>query len=84
MPSPRFLKREGICYLCRATKAASRPTSRAMRRPAKLIVEAIQAAGYKPGKDIAIALDPAASSFFDERHLRSCSSRARAARPPMR
>jgi enolase len=31
----------------------------------ELIVEAIQAAGYEPGKDIAIALDPAASSFFD-------------------
>jgi enolase len=30
-----------------------------------LIVEAIEAAGYKPGKDVAIALDPAASSFFD-------------------
>ena len=28
-----------------------------------LIVRAIEAAGYKPGKDIAIALDPAASSF---------------------
>ena len=31
----------------------------------ELIVNAIEAAGYKPGKDIAIALDPAASSFFD-------------------
>jgi len=30
----------------------------------ELIVEAIEAAGYKPGKDIAIAIDPAASSFF--------------------
>ena len=30
----------------------------------ELIVNAIEAAGYKPGKDIAIALDPAASSFF--------------------
>jgi enolase len=30
----------------------------------ELIVKAIEAAGYKPGKDIAIALDPAASSFF--------------------
>jgi enolase len=30
----------------------------------ELIVGAIQAAGYKSGKDIAIALDPAASSFF--------------------
>jgi enolase len=31
-----------------------------------VIVEAIQAAGYKPGKDIAIALDPAASEFYDD------------------
>ena len=30
----------------------------------ELIVKAIEAAGYKPGKDIAIALDPAASSSF--------------------
>ncbi|WP_395396327.1 phosphopyruvate hydratase (plasmid) [Novosphingobium sp. BL-8A] len=29
----------------------------------ELIVEAIEAAGYRPGEDIAIALDPAASSF---------------------
>jgi enolase len=29
-----------------------------------LIVEAIEAAGYTPGDDIAIALDPASSSFF--------------------
>jgi enolase 1/2/3 len=32
----------------------------------ELIVKAIEAAGYKPGKDIAIALDPAASSFYSE------------------
>jgi enolase len=30
------------------------------------IVEAIRAAGYKPGADIAIALDPAASEFYDD------------------
>ena len=29
-----------------------------------LIVEAIEKAGYKPGKDVFIALDPAASTFF--------------------
>jgi enolase len=29
----------------------------------ELIVEAIEAAGYRPGREIAIALDPAASSF---------------------
>lgn len=31
----------------------------------EVIVAAIQAAGLKPGKDVAIALDPAASSFFE-------------------
>lgn len=30
-----------------------------------LIVEAIEKAGYQPGKQISIALDPAASEFFD-------------------
>jgi len=30
----------------------------------ELIVAAIERAGYRPGEDIAIALDPAASSFF--------------------
>ncbi len=30
----------------------------------EVILEAITAAGYKPGKDVAIALDPAASEFF--------------------
>ncbi|MBE0533348.1 MAG: phosphopyruvate hydratase [Rhodospirillales bacterium] len=32
----------------------------------ELIVAAIEAAGYRPGKDVAIALDPAASSFFED------------------
>ncbi len=32
----------------------------------KVIVEAIEKAGYKPGKDIYIALDAAASSFYNE------------------
>jgi enolase len=31
----------------------------------EVIVEAIQAAGFRPGKDVAIALDPAASTFFE-------------------
>jgi enolase len=30
----------------------------------EVIIEAIKAAGYVPGKDVAIALDPAASSFY--------------------
>ena len=31
-----------------------------------LIVAAIEQAGYKPGKDVVIALDPASSEFFDK------------------
>ena len=31
----------------------------------EVILEAVQAAGYRPGKDIFLALDPAASSFFE-------------------
>jgi enolase len=30
------------------------------------IIEAIAAAGFKPGKDIAIAIDPAASEFYED------------------
>jgi enolase len=32
----------------------------------QVIVEAIEAAGFTAGRDIAVALDPAASSFFEE------------------
>ncbi len=39
----------------------------------ELIVQAIAAAGYRPGEDVAIALDPASSGFFEEGvyHLRT-------------
>jgi enolase len=32
----------------------------------ELILQAIELAGYKPGEDIALALDPAASEFYDK------------------
>ena len=32
----------------------------------KLIVDAIERAGYQPGNDVAIALDPASSEFYEE------------------
>jgi len=32
----------------------------------KLIVEAIEKAGYKPGEDICLAMDPAASEFYED------------------
>ena len=39
----------------------------------ELILRAVERAGYSPGKDVVIALDPAASSFYDEGlyHLRT-------------
>jgi enolase len=40
------------------------PNLKSNEEACEVIVQAIEAAGYKPGKDIAIALDPAASSFF--------------------
>jgi enolase len=40
------------------------PSLKSNEEACDLIVAAIEAAGYAPGKDVAIALDPAASSFF--------------------
>lgn len=34
----------------------------------ELILKAVEKAGYKPGLEIAIALDPASSSFFEDGH----------------
>jgi enolase len=42
------------------------PNLKSNEEACELIVEAIKAAGFKPGKDVAIALDPAASSFYNE------------------
>ena len=41
------------------------PNLRNNTEPLEVIVKAITKAGYRPGKDIFIALDPAASEFFD-------------------
>lgn len=40
------------------------PNLKSNEEACEVIVEAIKAAGYNPGRDIAIALDPAASSFW--------------------
>ena len=45
-------------------KAAS-PNLRSNEEAIQSVLEAIQAAGYKPGEQVAIALDPAASEFYD-------------------
>ncbi|MCC7356511.1 MAG: phosphopyruvate hydratase [Candidatus Doudnabacteria bacterium] len=40
------------------------PTLRSNEEPLQLIVQSIEAAGYKPGEDIVIAIDAAASEFY--------------------
>ena len=42
------------------------PSLKANGEAIDLILEAIRQAGYEPGQDVAIALDPAASEFFDK------------------
>lgn len=42
------------------------PPLKANKEAVEVILEAIEKAGFKAGTDVAIALDPAASEFFDE------------------
>jgi enolase len=42
------------------------PSLKANEEALEVLMEAIQQAGYKPGEQIAIALDPAASEFYDK------------------
>ncbi len=43
------------------------PNLKSNEEACELIVEAITKAGYKPGEEIYIALDPAASEFYDDK-----------------
>lgn len=42
------------------------PAVSSNRQPLELIVQAIEKAGYKPGDDIAICMDPASSEFYKD------------------
>jgi enolase len=42
------------------------PNLKSNEEAVEVIIEAIQKAGYKPGEQISIALDPAASEFYDQ------------------
>jgi enolase len=42
------------------------PSCKSNEEAIQIVVEAIVSAGYKPGEQVAIALDPAASEFFDK------------------
>jgi len=43
------------------------PNLRSNEEPLELIMAAIEKAGFKPGSDMMIALDPAASEFYDKK-----------------
>ena len=42
------------------------PNLKSNEEAIEVILEAIEKAGYKPGEDVAVVLDPAASEFYDE------------------
>src|SRR5215469_3656771 len=42
------------------------PNLRSNEEPIELLLEAIASAGYRPGADVALALDPASSEFFED------------------
>lgn len=42
------------------------PSMKSNEEPLEAIMEAIKKAGFKPGKDIMIAMDPASSEFYDK------------------
>jgi len=52
------------------------PAVRSNEEALDSILQAVDQAGYKPGRDVALALDAAASEFFDKKvyHLRAGSS----------
>jgi enolase len=51
------------------------PALKSNEEACEMIVTAISLAGFRPGTDIAIALDPAASSFFEDGQYRLTRSR---------
>ncbi|NLB59810.1 MAG: phosphopyruvate hydratase [Lentisphaerae bacterium] len=62
------------------------PNLRNNTEPLEMIVKAIRQAGYKPGKDIYIALDAAASEFYDKaarRYVFKKSDRSRKTAPEL-
>ena len=60
----RLLKAKGYATAV-GDEGGFAPSLKSNEEACELIVEAIRAAGYKPGVDVAIALDPAATSFCE-------------------
>jgi len=70
----KVLKEKGYATLV-GDEGGYAPALKANEEAVEIILEAIEKAGYKPGEQVAIALDPAASEFYDEEekvyHLRT-------------
>jgi enolase len=70
----KVLKEKGYATLV-GDEGGYAPALKANEEAVEIILEAIEKAGYKPNEDVAIALDPAASEFYDEEekvyHLRT-------------
>jgi len=59
------LKEKGYATLV-GDEGGYAPALKTNEEAVEIILEAIKKAGYEAGKDVAIALDPAASEFYDE------------------
>src|ERR1700694_2716382 len=59
----KVLKAQGLATAV-GDEGGFAPNLRSNEDALKLIVDAIKQAGYEPGRDVAIALDPAASEFY--------------------
>jgi len=70
----KVLKEKGYATLV-GDEGGYAPALKANEEAVEIILESIEKAGYKAGEDVAIALDPAASEFYDEEekvyHLRT-------------
>ncbi len=70
----KVLKEKGYATLV-GDEGGYAPALKTNEEAVETILEAIEKAGYKPGEDVAIALDPAASEFYNEEegvyHLRT-------------
>lgn len=60
----KVLKAHGYATLV-GDEGGYAPALKSNAEAVEVILEAIEKAGFKPGEDIAIALDPAASEFYD-------------------
>ncbi len=60
----KVLKEKGYATLV-GDEGGYAPALKANEEAVEIILEAIDKAGYKAGEDVAIALDPAASEFYD-------------------